>query len=594
MRTRSRSPCGGVALRHRRSRARGRTGTARGRRGRCASRRAAPRPCARCGPGRAAAARRCRGARSRTSVAARVVGDQLGAPAFGLVQRERSWARPSWRSATRCASGSTSASASACRSLHLAAPRLVARDAPCARDRVEQGLVRPRRRAASSASRPAPRRAPAARATASFVASCSAAACARRSSAVAASSAEVGGGRGAVRQRGGKANKGRRYHNCSPSCPDRTSLPALASRSLPHAHQPPRPPAQSGFAYSREQFRELVDDAPGARQGARRERRRRRGVRRRGPVGLGAQGRDSRTSSATATSRWASPSTSASGAATRAPPTSRAPRSSRRCGRPTTSPASRRKTRPPACPMPTTSPTARQHARPGPVPSLGHRRRAGGRDRARAARRAALAVDQRITNSRRRRRLGAAVALLRRQHARLSRRLCQLAPFALGGADRRPARRRRHAARRLVQLDARGRRAGRARSGRPLRRRARAGAADVAQDPTCEVPVLFESPLAAGPAGRLRAGDQRRRAVSQVVLPGRQPGQAGVARAHRRRTRIRTSARQGQRAVRRRRRAHAAAQGGRRAASSKAISCRAIRRASWACRPPATPAARTT
>jgi hypothetical protein len=83
-----------------------------------------------------------------------------------------------------------------------------------------------------------------------------------------------------------------------------------------------------------------------------------------------------------------------------------------------------------------------------------------------------------------RRRLGAAVALLRRQHARLRRRLRELAPLALGRADRLAAGqgRRRHAARRLVQLDALGRRARRAGGGRALRRRARAVAARLEED----------------------------------------------------------------------------------------------------------------
>ena len=49
---------------------------------------------------------------------------------------------------------------------------------------------------------------------------------------------------------------------------------------------------------------------------------------------------------------------------------------------------------------------------------------------------AALARRPAHHQLRRRRRLGAAVALLRRQHARLSRRLRQLAPLAVGRADR--------------------------------------------------------------------------------------------------------------------------------------------------------------
>ena len=99
-------------------------------------------------------------------------------------------------------------------------------------------------------------------------------------------------------------------------------------------------------------------------------------------------------------------------------------------------------------------------ARPGPVPSLGRHQRAGGPAGARM--RGGRPVDRQAHHQqRRRRRLGAAEPLLQRPHARLPRRLCQLAPFDLGGADRRQGRR--HAARRLVQLHALGRRTGRAR-----------------------------------------------------------------------------------------------------------------------------------
>jgi PmbA protein len=45
---------------------------------------------------------------------------------------------------------------------------------------------------------------------------------------------------------------------------------------------------------------------------------------------------------------------------------------------------------------------------------------------------------------------------------------------------------------------------------------------------TTECPVLFESPLAAGLLGGLRAGHQRRRAVPQEHLPARLAGQAGL------------------------------------------------------------------
>ena len=73
---------------------------------------------------------------------------------------------------------------------------------------------------------------------------------------------------------------------------------------------------------------------------------------------------------------------------------------------------------------------------------------------------------------------------------------------------------------------------------------------------TCEVPILFESSLAAGLLGCVRAGRQRRRAVPQGELPAGQPGHRGVPEGHRH---LRVPARaqgQGQRAVRRRGRAH--------------------------------------
>ena len=99
---------------------------------------------------------------------------------------------------------------------------------------------------------------------------------------------------------------------------------------------------------------------------------------------------------------------------------------------------------------------------------------------------------------------------------------------------------------------------------------------------TREVPVLFESSLAVGPARRLRAGDQRRRALPQVVLPARLPRQARPRRPHRRARGPARAARQGQRPVRRRGRAHDAARRRRRRRRRRATSCRPTRRASWA------------
>ena len=97
----------------------------------------------------------------------------------------------------------------------------------------------------------------------------------------------------------------------------------------------------------------------------------------------------------------------------------------------------------------------RRAARPRPVPPLGDRRRACAADRA-ALRGRGLRRRPAHHQLRGRRRLGAAVALLRRQQPRLSGRLREFAPFAVGRTDRidtGPAWRR-HAARCLVQLDA--------------------------------------------------------------------------------------------------------------------------------------------
>jgi PmbA protein len=161
---------------------------------------------------------------------------------------------------------------------------------------------------------------------------------------------------------------------------------------------------------------------------------------------------------------------------------------------------------------------------------------------------------------RRRGRLGAAEPFLQRPHARLPRRLCQLAAFDLGGADRRQGRR--HAARRLVQLDALGRRTGQPGGGGPLRRRARAGRLKSRKIATRECPVLFESPLAAGLLGgyvqATSGGSLYRKSTFLLDSLGKQvfPSTSTCRRPAR-------HARQGQRALRRRGRAHPGAQGGR-------------------------------
>ena len=237
----------------------------------------------------------------------------------------------------------------------------------------------------------------------------------------------------------------------------------------------------------------------------------------------------------------------------------RAPRSSRRCRPPTTSRASPPKTRWRACPTP------QDIAGPDEQPDLDlfHPWNITSEEAAQLA----LACEARRLRhrqahhqQRRRRRVGAAKPFLQRPHARLSRRLRQLAPFDLGGADRRQGRR--HAARRLVQLDAQRRRTGRARGRRPLCRRTRAGAPEVAQDRHPRMPGAVRVAAGGGPAGRLRAGRERRRALSQEHLPARFAGQEGLRRPHRRGGRPAGAARQGQRRLRRGRRAHQGAQGG--------------------------------
>ena len=218
----------------------------------------------------------------------------------------------------------------------------------------------------------------------------------------------------------------------------------------------------------------------------------------------------------------------ASAAATPAPPTFRAPPSSRPCRRPTTSPASRRED--PVAGLPDADDIAgpRRAARPGPVPSLGHHQRGGRPAGAASARRAAFATDKRITNSE-----GAGVSAQQSHffsaHTRgfrggyaSSRHSISVAPIAGKGDDmqRDAWYSSMRAADELAGAEAVGRYAAE-------RALARLKSRKIA---TRECPVLFESPLAAGPAGRLRAGRQRRCALSQEHLPARFAGQAGASR----------------------------------------------------------------
>ena len=222
--------------------------------------------------------------------------------------------------------------------------------------------------------------------------------------------------------------------------------------------------------------------------------------------------------------------------------TSRAPRSSRRCARPTTSPASPPRTRPPACPTPHDLATpARGGARPRPVPPLGHRRRArrpswrcAARPRrspptgasptpkAPACRRSsrtsspatraafAAAMPARATRCR-----------SRRSPARRAATTCSATPGTARCATPRE----------LAAPEAVGRYAAE-------RALSRLKSRKIA---TCEVPVLFESPLASGLLGayvQATSGGALYRKASFLLDS---LGKRGAARAHRHATRTRTS-----------------------------------------------------
>jgi PmbA protein len=164
-------------------------------------------------------------------------------------------------------------------------------------------------------------------------------------------------------------------------------------------------------------------------------------------------------------------------------------------------------------------------ARPGPVPPLGRRQRTGRRTRA-ALRGAAFDTDKRITNSE-----GAGVSAQQshffsahthgfRGGYASSRHSISVAPIAGKGDD--------------MQRDAwyssmrSAAGTGQARGGGPLCRRARAVAPEVAQDRHARVPGAVRVAAGRRPAGRLRAGHQRRLAVPQEQLPARLAGQAGL------------------------------------------------------------------
>ena len=176
---------------------------------------------------------------------------------------------------------------------------------------------------------------------------------------------------------------------------------------------------------------------------------------------------------------------------------------------------------------------------------------------------AAFATDRQHHQLRGCRRVGAAVALLGRQQPRLPRRLCKLAPLDLGGADR------------GREVPACSATPGTARCATPaswrrprqwaaMRPSARCRACARARSSTCEVPVLFESPLVAGLVGSLVqaiSGGSLYRKASFLVDS---LGQPVMARAPRPRRGSAPAQGQGQRTVRRRGRAHEQAPRGRR------------------------------
>jgi hypothetical protein len=172
--------------------------------------------------------------------------------------------------------------------------------------------------------------------------------------------------------------------------------------------------------------------------------------------------------------------------------------------------------------------------RPRSVPPVGPAGRGGHRTGARCEA-AAFAVSPLDPQFRRAPVSRPAVAFHLRQQPRLHGRLRQLAPLPVcsviageGDAMQRDDWYSTHARCRPMSWPSRGRSATTPRSAR-----CRASARKI---PTCEVPVLFEAPLAHRPDRQLRARGQRRQPVSQVILPARQPGQAGLfaADAHQR------------------------------------------------------------
>jgi hypothetical protein len=229
-------------------------------------------------------------------------------------------------------------------------------------------------------------------------------------------------------------------------------------------------------------------------------------------------------------------------------------------------------------------------ARPRPVPPLGHRR-ARRAELALRCEAAAFATDRRITNSE-----GAGC----RPSSRTSGPATRAAFAAAMPARATRCRCRRSPARARATCSATPgtarcatRRTGLARGGGPLRRRARAVAPEVAQD----------AHLRGAGAVRVDAGRRADRRLVQAVSAAARctarPASCSTAWASRcwpttsTSTKTRTCRAARAAPLRRRGRAHRARRWST-AAWCRATSCRATRRASWACAPPATPAARRT
>ena len=262
-----------------------------------------------------------------------------------------------------------------------------------------------------------------------------------------------------------------------------------------------------------------------------------------GPVGVGAQGR--------ARERRAQPRQVARRHRLRRPAprqrqharTSRARRSSRRCARPTTSRASPPKTRRPACPTPTTWPRRPRRRATSTCSIPGTSTPQAAAELALRCEEAALATDRRITNSE-----GAGVSAQQshfwagntrgfRGGYASSRHSLSVSPIAGKGAtacSATPGTARCATPRDLAAPEAVGRYAAE-------RALSRLKSRKVA---TCEVPVLFESPLAAGLLGAFvqatSGGSLYRKASFLLDSLGQQ---AIAARARRPATKTRTSSR---------------------------------------------------